>query len=54
MTVLMKGETPVSVTAVALTDKPDIYPHVDDDATSVYTCKGRCNYLITFGITPRK
>ena len=35
MTVLMKGETPVSVTAVALTDKPDIYPHVDDDATII-------------------
>lgn len=35
MTVLMKGETPVSVTAVALTDKPEIYPHVDDDATII-------------------
>jgi predicted dehydrogenase len=35
MTVLMKGETPVSVTAVALTDKPETYPHVDDDATII-------------------
>lgn len=35
MTVLMKGEVPESVTAVALTDKPDIYPHVDDDATII-------------------
>jgi predicted dehydrogenase len=35
MTVLMKGETPVSVTAVALTDKPDIYARVDDDATII-------------------
>jgi predicted dehydrogenase len=35
MTWLMHGETPISVTAVALTDKPDIYPHVDDDATII-------------------
>lgn len=34
-TVIMKGETPESVTAVTLTDKPDIYPHVDDDATII-------------------
>ena len=35
MTLIMHGETPVSVTAVALTDKPDIYPKVDDDATII-------------------
>jgi len=35
MTVLMHGETPVSVTAVALTDKPETYPKVDDDATII-------------------
>ena len=35
MTVLMQGETPVSVTAVALTDKPETYPHVEDDATII-------------------
>ena len=35
MTLLMKGATPESVTAVALTDKPDIYPKVDDDATII-------------------
>jgi glucose-fructose oxidoreductase len=35
MTVLMHGKAPVSVTAVAQTDKPDIYPHVDDDATII-------------------
>ena len=35
MTVLMRGEAPVSVTAVAQTDKPETYPHVDDDATVV-------------------
>jgi glucose-fructose oxidoreductase len=35
MTVLMHGQTPISVVAVTQTDKPDIYPHVDDDATVV-------------------
>jgi glucose-fructose oxidoreductase len=34
-TVLMRGETPVSVTAVTQTDKPEIYPRVDDDATVI-------------------
>ena len=35
MTLIMHGQTPVSVTAVALQDKPDIYPKVDDDATII-------------------
>jgi glucose-fructose oxidoreductase len=35
MTVLMHGEAPVSVTTVAQTDKPEIYPKVDDDATLI-------------------
>jgi predicted dehydrogenase len=35
MTVLMHGEAPVSVTAVTQTDKPEIYPRVDDDATLI-------------------
>jgi len=35
MTWLMHGETPESVTAVTNQDKPDIYPHVDDDATII-------------------
>jgi predicted dehydrogenase len=35
MTVLMHGEAPVSVTAVAQTDKPETYPKVDDDATLI-------------------
>jgi glucose-fructose oxidoreductase len=35
MTVLMHGEAPNSVTAVAQTDKPEIYPKVDDDATLI-------------------
>jgi predicted dehydrogenase len=33
MTWLMKGEAPVSVSAVTHRIKPDIYPRVDDDAT---------------------
>jgi predicted dehydrogenase len=35
MTVLMHGQAPRSVTAVAQTDKPEIYPRVDDDATLI-------------------
>lgn len=35
MTVLMHGHPPVSVTAVTQTDKPEIYPRVDDDATVI-------------------
>jgi predicted dehydrogenase len=35
MTILMRGETPISVTAVALTDKPETYSKVDDDATII-------------------
>lgn len=39
MTVMMHGEPPVSVTAVAQTDKPGVYPHVDDDATIILRYK---------------
>jgi glucose-fructose oxidoreductase len=35
MTWLMHGEVPISVTAVSQTDKPETYPHVDDDATII-------------------
>jgi glucose-fructose oxidoreductase len=35
MTWLMHGETPLTVTAVTNHDKPEIYPHVDDDATII-------------------
>jgi predicted dehydrogenase len=35
MTVLMHGEAPLSVTAVTQTDKPELYPNVDDDATII-------------------
>ncbi len=35
MTWLMHGATPISVTAETQTNKPDLYPHVDDDAAIV-------------------
>ncbi|WP_153798076.1 Gfo/Idh/MocA family protein [Foetidibacter luteolus] len=37
MTYLMKGEQPVSVTAVTQQFKPGIYPKVDDEATIIVT-----------------
>jgi len=37
MTWLMNGAAPTSVTAVTQQIKPDIYPHVDDEATIVLT-----------------
>jgi predicted dehydrogenase len=39
MTVMRHGELPVSVTAVAQTNKPGTYPHVDDDATIILRYK---------------
>ena len=35
VTVLTRGATPISVTAVSQTDKPDTYPHVEDDSTVI-------------------
>lgn len=32
-TVLMHGQAPLAVTTIAQTEKPDVYPKVDDDAT---------------------
>ena len=40
MTLIMHGQTPQSVTAVAMTDKPKLYPNVDDDATIIVRYKG--------------
>lgn len=34
---LMRGETPLTVTAVVNHDKPQLYPNVDDDATIILT-----------------
>lgn len=40
MTLLMHGKAPLSVTAVAQTDKPQTYPKVDDDATIILRYPG--------------
>jgi predicted dehydrogenase len=40
MTWWMHGKAPISVTAVAQTDKLDIYPRVDDDATIILQYPG--------------
>jgi hypothetical protein len=45
---------PVDYATVFKKAEPYAYSYVDDDATSVFTCKGRCDYQITFGVTPRK
>jgi predicted dehydrogenase len=37
MTYLMKGQEPLSVTAVTRQFKPEIYPKVDDEATIIVT-----------------
>ena len=43
---------PVDYAAVFKEAEPYAYSYVDDDATSVFTCKGTCDYRITFGLTP--
>jgi hypothetical protein len=43
---------PVNYAAIFKKAEPYAYSYVDDDATSVYTCKGTCNYAIVFGVTP--
>ena len=35
ITTMQHGQAPLSVTAVTQTDKPNIYPHVEDDATVI-------------------
>jgi Thaumatin family len=45
---------PVDYAAVFKRAEPYAYSYVDDDATSVYVCQGRCNYRIVFGLTPAK
>ncbi len=40
MTLLMHGQPPISVTAVAMHDKPQTYPNVEDDATIILRYKG--------------
>ena len=43
---------PVDYAAVFKKAEPYAYSYVDDDATSVFTCSGVCDYRITFGLTP--
>jgi len=45
---------PVDYAAVFKRAEPYAYSYVDDDATSVYTCQGQCDYRIVFGITTRR
>jgi hypothetical protein len=45
---------PVDYAAVFKRAEPYAYSYVDDDATSVYVCKGRCDYRIVFGLSPPK
>jgi predicted dehydrogenase len=45
-TVLMHGKAPISVTAVAQTDKPDIYTRTDDDATIILKYDGTQTVLM--------
>jgi hypothetical protein len=42
---------PVDYAAVFKSAEPYAYSYVDDDATSVFTCSGVCDYRITFGVT---
>ncbi len=45
---------PVDYAAVFKKAEPFAYSYVYDDATSVFTCYGDCNYRITFGLTPTR
>jgi len=43
---------PVDSAAIFKKAEPFAYSYVDDDATSVLTCAGECNYRITWGVSP--
>ena len=43
---------PVDSAAVFKRAEPFAYSYVDDDATSVLTCAGECDYRITWGVSP--
>ena len=45
---------PVDYARVFKRAEPYAYSYVDDDATSVYVCSGRCDYHIVFGLSPGK
>jgi Thaumatin family len=46
------AQWPVDYAAVFKRAEPYAYSYTDDDATSVFTCSGVCDYRITFGYTP--
>jgi hypothetical protein len=46
------AQWPVNYAAVFKKAEPYAYSYSDDDATSTFVCKGRCDYRITFGLTP--
>ncbi len=46
LTVMMHGTAPLSVTAVSQTDKPGIYPHVEDDSTVILRYNGAQGVLM--------
>jgi hypothetical protein len=46
------AQWPVDYAAVFKSAEPYAYSYVDDDATSVFSCSGVCDYRITFGYTP--
>ncbi|MFC1418075.1 thaumatin family protein [Streptacidiphilus cavernicola] len=43
---------PIDSAAVFKKAEPFAYSYVDDDATSVLTCSGECDYRITWGVSP--
>ena len=46
LTVMMHGKAPLSVTAVSQTDKPQTYPHVEDDSTVILRYDGAQGVLM--------
>ena len=43
---------PIDSAAVFKKAEPFAYSYVDDDATSVLTCSGECDYRVTWGVSP--
>ena len=43
---------PINSAAVFKKAEPFAYSYVDDDATSVLTCTGECDYRVTWGVSP--
>jgi len=43
---------PIDSAAVFKQAEPFAYSYVDDDATSVLTCTGECDYRVTWGVSP--